>query len=174
MPVAWLSLDPDDDDPARFWRYVIAALDRVCAGLGDRLLPLPTGPGADHGVVTALINQIDTQASSDMVLVLDDYQVVESPLIHDGLALFISRMPHHLHVVIATRSDPPLPLARLRVQGQLTELRDADLRFTPSESERFLRHVWQLDLSPEMVAALDAKTEGWASARCASAPSARP
>jgi LuxR family maltose regulon positive regulatory protein len=71
-------------------------------------------------------------------------------------------MPHHLHVVIATRSDPPLPLARLRVQGQLTELRDADLRFTPSESERFLRHVWQLDLSPEIVAALDAKTEGWA------------
>jgi LuxR family maltose regulon positive regulatory protein len=160
VPVAWLSLDPDDDDPARFWRYVIAALDRVCPGLGDRSLPLPTGPGGDHGVVTALINQIEAQAG-DIVLVLDDYHVVKSPLIHDGVALLLSRIPRRMHVVIATRSDPPLPLARLRVQGQLAELRDADLRFTSSESDELLRQGWQLDLSPEVIAALDAKTEGW-------------
>jgi LuxR family maltose regulon positive regulatory protein len=160
VPVAWLSLDPDDDDPARFWRYVIAALDRVCPGLGDQSLPLPTGPGGDHGVVTALINQIEAQAG-DIVLVLDDYHVVKSPLIHDGVALLLSRIPRRMHVVIATRSDPPLPLARLRVQGQLAELRDADLRFTSSESDELLRQGWQLDLSPEVIAALDAKTEGW-------------
>ena len=160
VPVAWLSLDPDDDDPARFWRYVIAALDRVCPGLGDRSLPLLTGPGGDHGVVTALINQIEAQAG-DIVLVLDDYHVVKSPLIHDGVALLLSRIPRRMHVVIATRSDPPLPLARLRVQGQLAELRDADLRFTSSESDELLRQGWQLDLSPEVIAALDAKTEGW-------------
>ncbi|HEX6313404.1 MAG TPA: LuxR C-terminal-related transcriptional regulator [Gemmatimonadaceae bacterium] len=161
VPVAWLSLDPDDDDPARFWRYVIAALDRVCVGLEDRLLPLPTGPGADHGVVTALINQIEGQAG-DIVLVLDDYHVVKSPLIHDGVALLVSRIPRRLHVVIATRSDPPLPLARFRVQGRLAELRDTDLRFTSAESDGLLRQVWQLDLSPEVVAVLEAKTEGWA------------
>lgn len=160
VPVAWLSLDPDDDDPARFWRYVIAALDRVFPGLGDRSLPLPTGPGGDHGVVTALINQIEAQAG-DIVLVLDDYHAVKSPLIHDGVALLLSRIPRRMHVVIATRSDPPLPLARLRVQGQLAELRDADLRFTSSESDELLRQGWQLDLSPEVIAALDAKTEGW-------------
>jgi LuxR family maltose regulon positive regulatory protein len=161
VPVAWLSLDPDDDDPARFWRYVIAALDRACAGLGDRLLPLPTGPGADRGVVTALINQIEAQAG-DIVLVLDDYHVVKSPLIHDGVAFLLSRIPRRLHIVIATRSDPPLPLARFRVQGQLAELRDADLRFTSAESDGLLRQGWQLHLSPEVIAALAAKTEGWA------------
>jgi LuxR family maltose regulon positive regulatory protein len=159
-PVAWLSLDPNDDDPARFWRYVIAALDRVCAGLGDQLLPLPTGSGGDNGVVTALINRIEAQAS-DIVLVLDDYHVVESPLIHDGVAFLLSRIPRRLHVVIATRRDPPLPLARLRVQDQLAEVRDADLRFSSSESFAFLRDVWQLDVSPEVIAALEAKTEGW-------------
>ena len=161
LPVAWLSLDPDDDDPARFWRYVIAALDRVCAGLADQLLPLPTGAGGDHGVVTALINQVEAQGS-DIALVLDDYHVVESTLVHDGVAFLLSRIPRQLHVVIATRSDPPLPLARLRVQYQLAELRDADLRFTTSESEGFLRDVWRLDLSPEVIAALEAKSEGWA------------
>jgi LuxR family maltose regulon positive regulatory protein len=159
-PVAWLSLDRNDDDPARFWRYVIAALDRVCPGLGDQLLPLPTGPGGDRGVVTTLVNRIDAQPG-DLVLVLDDYHVVENPLIHEGVAFLLSHIPRRLHLVIATRTDPPLPLARLRVQQQLAEVRDADLRFTSSESERLLRDAWQLELSPQVIAALEAKTEGW-------------
>lgn len=160
LPVAWLSLDPDDDDPARFWRYVVAALDRVVAGLEDELLPLPAGPGGDHGIVTALINSIDASAG-DMVLVLDDYHVVNSPLIHEGVAFLLNRLPRRLHVVIATRSDPPLPLARFRVQGRFAELRDVHLRFTTSETDGFLRQVWQLDLAPDAISALEGRTEGW-------------
>jgi LuxR family maltose regulon positive regulatory protein len=162
-PVAWLSLDPDDNDPARFWRYVVAALDRVCGGLGDQLLPLLTGPGAksSKGVVTALINEIEAQAS-DLVLVLDDYHVVESPSIHDAVTFLLSRTPRRLHLAVSSRSDPPLPLARLRARDQLVELRAADLRFTSAESAAFLRQVWQLDLSPDMVAGLETRTEGWA------------
>jgi LuxR family transcriptional regulator, maltose regulon positive regulatory protein len=163
MPVAWLSLDPDDNDPARFWRYVVAALDRVCEGLGDQLWPLLTGPGStsSHGMVTALINQIEAQ-SSDLVLVLDDYHLIESPLIHDGLALLLTRISRRLHVALATRGDPPLPLSRLRARDQLAELRAADLRFTSAESALFLQQVWHLDISPEVIAALETRTEGWA------------
>lgn len=161
LPVAWLSLDAGDNDPAQFWRYVAAALDRVCEGLEDQLLGPLTGPSASQGVVATLINAIEAQ-SSELVLVLDDYHVVESPLIHDGLAFLLSRIPRRLHVVVATRSDPPLSLSRLRARDQLAELRAADLRFTSAESAAFLRQVWQLDLSPEAIAALETKTEGWA------------
>jgi LuxR family maltose regulon positive regulatory protein len=161
-PVAWLSLDLDDNDPARFWRHVIAALDRVCAGLADRLPPLPTGPGAGSGqrLVTALINELEPGVD-DLVLIMDDYHVIESPSIHDGLAFLVDRIPRRLHVVLTSRSDPPLPLARLRAREQLAELRAADLRFTPAESASFLHDVWRLDLSPDVISALDTRTEGW-------------
>jgi LuxR family maltose regulon positive regulatory protein len=161
--VAWLSLDPDDNDPARFWRYVIAALDRAREGFGEQLLPLLTAPTplSGHGVVTALVNQLQAQPD-ELALVLDDYHTIEEPAIHDSLALLLSHLPSRLHLGISSRSDPPLPLARLRAGGQLTELRAADLRFTPGESAAFLQEVWKLDLPVRTVAALETRTEGWA------------
>jgi LuxR family maltose regulon positive regulatory protein len=163
LPVGWLSLDPDDNEPMRFWRYVVAALDRVVGGLGEQIVPL-LGPGSGtstHGVVTALINRLQTQPD-ELALVLDDYHLIDEPAIHDSLGFLLSHLPPRLHLAIASRSDPPLPVARLRASGQLAELRAADLRFTPQEAAAFLREVWKLDLPPEAVAALEARTEGWA------------
>jgi LuxR family maltose regulon positive regulatory protein len=163
LPVAWLSLDPDDNDPVRFWRYVVAALDRVVGGLGEHLVPL-LSPGSGistHGVVTALINRLQAQPD-ELALVLDDYHLIESMPIHDSLGFLLSHRPPRLHLVIASRSDPPLPVARLRAGGQLAELRAADLRFTPQEAAGFLCELWKLDLAPEAVAVLEARTEGWA------------
>jgi LuxR family maltose regulon positive regulatory protein len=162
-PVAWLSLDPEDNDPARFWRYVIVALDRVCEGLAEHLLSLLTPPGvtAGQGVATALINRL--QATPDEVaLVLDDYHLLQSGSIHEGMAFLLDHLPPQLHVVLSSRSDPPLHLARLRARSQLAELRTADLRFTPQEAAILLRQVWGLDLSPGAIAALEGRTEGWA------------
>jgi LuxR family transcriptional regulator, maltose regulon positive regulatory protein len=162
-PVAWLSLDPEDNDPARFWRYVIVALDRVCEGLAEHLLPLLTPPSvtSGQGVATALINRL--QAKPDEVaLVLDDYHLLQSGPIHEGMAFLLDHLPPQLHVVLTSRSDPPLHLARLRARSQLAELRTADLRFTPQEAAILLRQVWGLDLSPEAIAALEDRTEGWA------------
>src|SRR5918996_863430 len=161
-PVAWLSLDPDDNDPARFWRYVVAALGRACGGLDERLAPLLSGPGVlpGQGVVTALINVFEA-LPDELVLTLDDYHLVQSSAIHEDMAFLLGRLPARLHVVIASRSDPPLPLARLRASDALAELRGRELRFTPEESAAFLRDVWKLDLSAQAVAALEARTEGW-------------
>ncbi len=154
--VAWLSLDPDHNDPARFWRYVVAALDRAREGLGEQLRPLLTAPTplSGHGVVTALINQFQAQPD-ELALVLDDYHVIEEAAIHDSLGFLLRHLPPQLHLVVSSRSDPPLPLARLRASGQLTELRAADLRFTPEEAAAFLQEVWKLDLSAQTVAALE-------------------
>jgi len=162
-PVAWLSLDPEDNDPVRFWRYVLVALDRACGGLGEHVLPRLSPPGltSGQGVVTAMVNQVEA-APDELALVLDDYHAMEAPSIHDDMAFLLSHLPPQLHVVITSRSDPPLPLARLRGSGQLAELRAADLRFTPEESAALLREVWELDLSPQAVAALESRTEGWA------------
>jgi ATP/maltotriose-dependent transcriptional regulator MalT len=163
-PVAWLSLDAEDDDPVRFWRYVVVSLDRVCAGLAERVLPYlgpPSVASSQEGIVTALINELDA-APDELVLVLDDYHAMDTRQVHDDVAFLLSHLPPQLHVVIASRSDPPLPLARLRAGGQLAELRAADLRFTLEESAALLRQVWELDLSPEALAALDTRTEGWA------------
>jgi ATP/maltotriose-dependent transcriptional regulator MalT len=162
LPVAWLSLDADDNDPARFWRYVATALDRVVGGLGEHMVPLlsPGSGVSSEGVVTALINQLEANPD-EVALVLDDYHAIESTAIHDSLGFLLSHLPPRLHLAIASRSDPPLPLARLRASGQLTELRAADLRFTPSEAAAFLQEVWKLDLPAQTVAALEARTEGW-------------
>src|SRR6266508_896568 len=161
--VAWLSLDPDHNDPARFWRYVVAALDRAREGLGEQLRPLLTAPTplSGHGVVTALINQFQAQPD-ELALVLDDYHVIEEAAIHDSLGFLLRHLPPQLHLVVSSRSDPPLPLARLRARGQLAELRAADLRFTAEETAAFLQEAWGLDLSLEAVAALETRTEGWA------------
>jgi LuxR family transcriptional regulator, maltose regulon positive regulatory protein len=162
-PVGWLSLDPQDNDPVRFWRYVVAALDRACEGLAERLLPVLTASrlAVSQGVPTMLINQLEA-GSGDIALVLDDYHAIDSSAIHEGIGFLLRRLPTRLHVVIASRSDPPLPLARLRATGELLELRAADLRFTAEEAAAFLHETWGLNLLPEAVAALETRTEGWA------------
>lgn len=161
--VAWLSLDPADNDPVRFWRYVAGALHRAGAPIGERLVSLLDGPGgiSGRGVVAVLINELDAIAD-DVTVVLDDYHVIEPRSIHDGVASLLERCPSRVNVVITARTDPPLPLARLRAGDQLAELRAADLRFTPEESAAFLRDVWGLDLLSEGVAVLRERTEGWA------------
>lgn len=163
-PVGWLSLDPGDNDPVRFWRYVLAALDPVRGSLGERLQPLLTEPGmlSRQAALTALINELEAGSEKELVLVLDDYHLVDSPAIHEDMAFLLSRVPPQFHLVVASRSDPPLPLARLRASGELAELRAADLRFTPEESTAYLRDVCGLDLSTQAIADLDARTEGWA------------
>jgi LuxR family transcriptional regulator, maltose regulon positive regulatory protein len=163
LPVGWLSLDPDDNEPMRFWRYVVAALDRVAGGLAEQIVPLlsPGSGTSAYGVVTTLVNRLQTQPD-ELALVLDDYHLIDEPAIHDGLGFLLSHLPPRLHLAIASRIDPPLPLARLRAGGQLAELRAADLRFTPEEAAAFLQQVWKLELPPEAVGALEARTEGWA------------
>ncbi|MFI5258932.1 MAG: LuxR C-terminal-related transcriptional regulator [Candidatus Limnocylindrales bacterium] len=161
-PAAWLSLDEADSDLSRFLTYLIAALQTVASGIGDGILTVLQSP--EHppleSTLTALLNDINA-IPSDVVLVLDDYHVLDAKPVDDALAFLVEHLPPQMHLVIATREDPALPLARLRARGQLTELRAADLRFTPSEAAGFLHEVMSLDLSTEAVAALDARTEGW-------------
>ncbi len=161
-PAAWLSLDEGDSDPTRFLAYLITALQTVAPSVGQGALaalqaPQPPPPEA---ILTAVLN--DLAALPDRVLlVLDDYHAVDAPAVDQALAFLLHNLPPHLHLVIATREDPPLPLARLRARGQLTELRAADLRFTPDEAAEFLNQVMGLSLSPAEMAALEARTEGW-------------
>lgn len=161
--VAWLSIDSDDNDPVRFWRYVVGALGRVSAGLGGDVLSLlgPPNVASSHGVATALIKELEA-VPDEVAVVLDDYHAIESVAIHDSLAFLLAHLPPQVHLIIASRSDPPLPLARFRASGRLAELRGADLRFTLEESAALLQDVWGLDVSPEAIATLDARTEGWA------------
>jgi LuxR family maltose regulon positive regulatory protein len=161
QPVAWLSLDPGDNDPVRFWRYVVAALDGAGPGLGDLVAPL-LGPQAAslEAVVTALINGLVGLADR-RALVLDDYHVVEAPQVHHSLGFLLDRLPAQLQVVVASRVDPPLPLARLRVRGQLVELREHELRFTQDETAALLRDGAGLDLPTVSLEALSTRTEGW-------------
>ena len=158
--IAWISLDEDDDDPARFWAYVIAALGRLDERIEAAL------PGSDRqpiqSMLTMLLNEMTKEAQSHPhLLVLDDYHLITAEPIHHALAYLLDHLPPHVHWVISTRADPPLPLARLRARSQLTELRAADLRFTPDETAVFLNRVMGLDLSAKEVAALEARTEGW-------------
>jgi LuxR family maltose regulon positive regulatory protein len=161
--VAWLSLDAGDDDPVRFWRYVAAALDGAGAAVGERLAPLLRGPqpASPEAVATALVNQLAARPR-ETALVLDDYHLIQAPAVHDSLALLLERLPAALRLVLASRADPPLPLARLRARGQLAELRAADLRFTEEEAAALLHHTAGLDLPAGSVATLAASTEGWA------------
>ena len=160
-PVAWLGLDGGDSDPARFWRYAVAALDRARPGLAGRVGPLPSR--SVEGLVTALINELAADPGPDEVLlVLDDYHLVDSGPVHESVAFLLENLPSGLRVVVSGRADPPLPLARLRARGQLAELRAADLRFTGEEAAALLREAIGADLSGPTVAALTARTEGWA------------
>jgi LuxR family transcriptional regulator, maltose regulon positive regulatory protein len=173
-PVAWLSLDAGDNDPARFWRHAVAALDRVRPGIGERVGSLlgPPAPPSFEPLVTALINEAAGQPDPDeaLLLVLDDYHVIGSQLVHESLGFLLEHQPPGLQLALTSRSDPPLALARLRARGQLTELRAADLRFTPGEAAAMLQQVagapdqaWpDAPLPDAAVAALTARTEGWA------------
>jgi LuxR family maltose regulon positive regulatory protein len=160
--VAWLSLDEGDNDPVRFWSYVIVALETVQAGLGDNTLPLlrASQPSPLEIVLTFLLNDL-AALPHDVVLVLDDYHLIENSDIHTALTLLIDRLPPQLHLILTSRADPPLPLARWRAKRQLTELRAEALRFTPDEVAFFLNQMIGLNLTSEQMAALEAKTEGW-------------
>jgi LuxR family maltose regulon positive regulatory protein len=157
LRVAWLSLDEGDNDPSRFLTYLVAALQRADPAVGTQALAmLPSLEPA----MTAIINDVD-RGSHQILLVLDDSQLVEEKSIRDALVFLLDHLPSKLHLVIASRSDPLLPVARLRVGGELTELRAADLRFTPEEAAAFLNQTMSLDLSVDDVAALETRTEGW-------------
>jgi LuxR family maltose regulon positive regulatory protein len=160
--VAWLSLDEGDNDPARFLSYLVAALRTIDPHIGEGVLGLlqsPQPPPAET-ILTALLNEI-TAVHDNFVLVLDDYHVIDARPVDDALTFLLEHLPPQMRLVIATREDPQLPLARLRAGDQLTEMRVTDLRFTPSEAGGFLNRVMGLDLSAEDIDALETRTEGW-------------
>jgi LuxR family maltose regulon positive regulatory protein len=161
-PAAWLSLDEGDNDPTRFLAYLVAALQTIAPNIGEGVLGVLQSPQPppSQSILTALLNEITT-IPDGFVLVLDDYHVIDARAVDDALTFVLEHLPLRMHLVIATREDPRLPLARLRARGQLTELRAADLRFTPSEAAEFLNQAMDLDLSAEDIAALETRTEGW-------------
>jgi LuxR family transcriptional regulator, maltose regulon positive regulatory protein len=161
-PVAWLSLDDADNDPARFWRHGAAALDTVRPGVAQPVAALLQGPQPTsfEAVVTALANEL-AGVAEEVVLVLDDYHLIQAPQVHQSLEFLLAHLPACLRLVLTSRADPPLPLARLRARGQLAELRERDLRFTPEEAAELLRTAVGPDLPAAAVAALGERTEGW-------------
>lgn len=160
--VGWVSLDPADNDPAIFWSYVFAALATVSPDLGGRSrtqLESPQPPPI-AAVLTPLINEL-AAIEQPLVLVLDDYHVITAPAVHEGVGFLIDHMPPALHLVLASRTEPPLSLPRLRARKQLGEIRSSDLRFTGDEADAFLVHVMGLELSSTQVTKLEERTEGW-------------
>jgi LuxR family maltose regulon positive regulatory protein len=158
----WLSLDEGDNDPARFFAYLVAALQRIDTGIGQAaqaMLQAPQSPPPES-LLTALINDI-AATPHPFVLVLDDYHLIHTLPIHQQIAFLLEHQPPQIHLVIATREDPPLPLSRLRARGQTVEIRQADLKFTAEETADFLRRMMRLELPPADIAALHRRTEGW-------------
>ena len=162
---AWLSLDRGDNDPASFWTYVVAALRTVEPGIGASTVALlqERQPPPIETVLTTLLNDL-AAITSDIVLVLDDYHVVDAQDVQDGMAFLLDHLPPHMHLVIASRADPALPLARLRARGELVETRAADLRFQPDEAAAYLNGMMGLQLTAQDVTALEGRTEGWIAA----------
>jgi len=163
IPVAWLSLESEDNEPVRFLSYLIAALQTLDPGIGTTALSLlhTPQPAELEPVLALLTNDLANCDVGDVALVLDDYQVITTQPLHRAMASLVEHLPPHMHLLIATRADPPLPLARLRARGQLTELRAAELRFRADEASAFLRAVMGLDLPPEAIVTLQSRTEGW-------------
>jgi LuxR family maltose regulon positive regulatory protein len=158
----WLSLDAGDNDPARFLSYVIATLEQAVPGVAGDLVELlrsPEPPAAE-AVLAALMNEL-ALAPADLFLVLDDYHVITSPAVNGAVTFLLENLPPNLHLIISSRADPPIPIARLRSQGQVVEIRADELRFTPDEAAAFLTHTMGLTLTPEQVAVLDERAEGW-------------
>ena len=160
-PVVWLSLDEEDKDPVRFLVYLIAALQKVEPNLAAGVLrTLQSTQAQNETILTSLLNEINT-IPGDFVLILDDYHVLDSKEVDQVLAFLIDHQPPQMHLVINTREDPDLPLARLRVRDQMSELRAADLRFSHEETAGFLNQVMDLALSGDDITALETRTEGW-------------
>ncbi|MGN6565435.1 MAG: LuxR C-terminal-related transcriptional regulator [Thermomicrobiales bacterium] len=162
---AWLSLDPHDNQPASFWTYLIAALQNAVPGIGAGALTLlqASQPPPLDTVLITLVNELSA-VTHDVVLVLDDYHAIDARDVQEGMAFLLEHLPQRIHLMIASRADPALPLARLRARGELVEIRIADLRFTPDEAAAFLTAVMGLDLTAADVAALETRTEGWIAA----------
>ena len=162
--LAWVSLDHRDNDPMLFWSYVVAAVRRAAPGFGDAAAALldAASPSADD-VATCLLHDLH-DLTVELAVVLDDYHVINDANVRDSLALLVDNLPVRVHLVIASRADPSLALPRLRTRGQLLEIRASDLRFTVEETATYLEEVAGLSLTPEQVAALDARTEGWVAA----------
>ncbi len=162
QPFAWLSLEPDDDEPRRFWRYLIAAIQTLVPGAGQAGLALLEAPQLppQEAIVTPLINDL-TANGRPLSLVLDDYHWIQSPTLHFGLNYLLDHLPRPLRLVLTTREDPPLALARRRARRELVEIRASDLRFSRDETATFLNGVLALDLAGDDLAALDERTEGW-------------
>jgi ATP/maltotriose-dependent transcriptional regulator MalT len=178
LPVAWVVLDADDNDPVRFWSYFIAALQQIQAAIGSLSLGLLQSPAEAtmEAMLQALVNEIDSLPDDQVaesiqkevearrahfILVLDDYHVIETRAIQQQLSFLLDHIPPRMHLVISTRADPPLQLARLRARDQLIELRESDLRFTTPEAVQFLNETMSLSLTAEQIAALETRTEGW-------------
>lgn len=161
-PIAWVSLDELDNDPVQFWSYIIWASQTRYADIGERALKFlhARESRSIETALTLLINSF-TAISSDIVLIIDDYHLITAPLLHHTLSFFVNHLPLHVHTVIASRFDPPLPLARLRARGELVELRTSDLHFQPHEIRTFFTQTMRLDLSEAMISALETHTEGW-------------
>jgi LuxR family maltose regulon positive regulatory protein len=159
---AWLSLDESDNDPRRFLGYLFAALRQIDAGMGrtaEAMLQSPQPPPGDV-ILTALVNEIAT-VPEPFSLILDDYHVLHAPPIYQQLNFLLEHQPLHMHLVIITREDPPLPLSRLRARRQMVEIRQEDLRFSQDECAGFINQVMGLNLPPADIAALERRTEGW-------------
>jgi LuxR family maltose regulon positive regulatory protein len=163
--VAWLALDPSDDQPSVIWADVVAALQAAeVADFGVAIVPLlESGQVPTEGVLAAVVNELSA-LPGELDLVLDDYHVIDDPAVHEGMVFLLDHLPPQVHLLITTRADPPFPLARLRARGELVEVRAADLRFTSEEASTYLNEVMGLGLGPEDVAALEGRTEGWAAA----------
>jgi LuxR family transcriptional regulator, maltose regulon positive regulatory protein len=162
-PFAWLSLDAGDSQIGRFWTYLVAALQSVEPGIGAQALGLVTAPGVDveREALPVLLNDLADLRKS-IVLALDDYHLIQSSELHAQMAFFVERLPSNCEVAIATRAEPPLPLARMRVRGEALELDAAQLRFSQDETDALLNDVLRLELRPEQVRVLLRRTEGWA------------
>jgi LuxR family maltose regulon positive regulatory protein len=161
-PAAWLSLDEGDNDPTRFLTYLVTALQSIVPNFGEGVLAALQSPqpAPTESILTALLNEITT-VPDNFILIFDDYHAVDAQPVDHALTFILGNMPPQMHLAIATREDPNLPLARLRVRGQLTELRANDLRFTNSEAAGFLNRVMDLNLSAEEIGSLETRTEGW-------------
>jgi LuxR family maltose regulon positive regulatory protein len=162
--MAWLSLDQGDNDPARFWTYLISACQRGIQGVGEEALASLEASQAlpQETIATLLINDLAGQ-DRRLVLVLDDYHAIQDESIHAAFSFLLDHLPDNLHLVLSTRLDPPWPLARYRARGRLVEIRSQDLRFSYDEAAEFLNRIMGLNLSAENVAALEKRTEGWVS-----------
>lgn len=161
--VVWVSLEKNDDDIIRFWRYCIAAFAQMNSELSACLQPfIQFGPSHSlENMLIALINALMTQSKKDLLFILDDYHTINSPEIHQSLIFLLEHLPPHVHMIISTRIDPPLALARLRVHGWLIELRAGDLCFNLEETVEFFAHTMRMDLEREQIISLLRSTEGW-------------